>query len=65
MTAFVDHPMGCAPSLETDGMTDFERQAAERYFETAGLDRTREERLAELRTASERAPVRRVRRTAR
>lgn len=63
MTAFVDHPTGCVPSLETAGMTDFERQAAERYFETAGLDRSREDRLAELRAATEGAPVRRARRT--
>lgn len=59
MTAFVDHP-NIAADLDTDGMTDFERQAAHDYARMIGLDQPRDLRLAELRRLSTDAPVRKV-----
>lgn len=61
MTAFVEHPTRCLPPLNTDGMDDFERQAAENYAQMVGLDRSREERLADARRRSSASTARRAR----
>lgn len=59
MTTFADGPM---PLLDTSGLDDADREAAERYATMVGMDLPREVLLEELRSVAWNAPVRKVRR---